>query len=121
MDLELYIDQNYEFKNSSTIKYYYLNLNAEAVQSAFNRNFKNASYVLEKEGANYQLFRIPGHPDDYKLMSHNCVTVSVNALVDGSGSHPTLDRLRGAILPAAVGNLLDQDYENKQGLVYKVE
>lgn len=117
----IYIDQNYEFKNSSAIKYYYLNLNAEAVQSAFNRNFKNASYVLEKEGANYQLFRIPGHPDDYKLMSHNCVTVSVDALVDGSGSHPTLDRLRGAILPAAVGNLLDQDYENKQGLVYKVE
>lgn len=36
-------------------------------------------------------------------MSHNSVTVSVDALVDGSGSHPTLDRLRGAILPAAVG------------------
>lgn len=117
----IYIDQNYEFKNSSAIKYYYLNLNAEAVQSAFNRNFKNANYVLEKEGASYQLFRIPGHPDDYKLMSHNCVTVSVDALVAGSGSHPTLDRLRGAILPAAVGNLLDQDYENNQGLVYKVE
>lgn len=51
MDLELYIyiDQNYEFKNSSAIKYYYLNLNAEAVQSAFNRNFKNAEYVLEKK------------------------------------------------------------------------
>nr|WP_233542449.1 hemagglutinin repeat-containing protein [Veillonella sp. AF42-16] len=117
----IYIDQNYEFKNSSAIKYYYLNLNAEAVQSAFNRNFKNANYVLEKEGANYQFYRIPGHPDDYQLMSHNCVTVSVAALVDGSGSHPTLDRLRGAILPAAVGNLLDQDYENNQGLVYKVE
>ena len=28
-------------------------------------------------------------------MSHNSVTVSVDALVDGSGSHPTLDRLRG--------------------------
>ena len=42
-------------------------------------------------------------------------------IIDGSGSHPTLDRLRGAILPAAVGNLLDQDYENNQGLVYKVE
>lgn len=95
--------------------------NAEAVQSAFNRNFKNAEYVLEKKGENYQLYRIPGHPDDYQLMSHNCVTVSVDALVDGSGSHPTLDRLRGAILPAAVGNLLDQDYENNQGLVYKVE
>ena len=117
----IYIDQNYEFKNSSAIKYYYLNLNAEAVQSAFNRNFKNAEYVLEKKGENYQLYRIPGHPDDYQLMSHNCVTVSVDALVDGSGSHPTLDRLRGAILPAAVGNLLDQDYENNQGLVYKVE
>ena len=117
----IYIDQNYEFKNSSAIKYYYLNLNAEAVQSAFNRNFKNANYVLEKKGTNYQFYRIPGHPDDYQLMSHNCVTVSVAALVDGSGSHPTLDRLRGAILPAAVGNLLDQDYENNQGLVYKVE
>lgn len=49
MDLELYIDQKYEFKKSSDIKYYYLNLNAEAVQSAFNRNFKNAEYVLEKK------------------------------------------------------------------------
>lgn len=117
----IYIDQKYEFKKSSDIKYYYLNLNAEAVQSAFNRNFKNAEYVLEKKGENYQLYRIPGHSDDYQLMSHNCVTVSVDALVDGSGSHPTLDRLRGAILPAAVGNLLDQDYENNQGLVYKVE
>ena len=117
----IYIDQKYEFKKSSDIKYYYLNLNAEAVQSAFNRNFKNAEYVLEKKGENYQFYRIPGHPDDYQLMSHNCVTVSVDALVDGSGSHPTLDRLRGAILPAAVGNLLDQDYENNQGLVYKVE
>ena len=117
----IYIDPKYEFKKSSDIKYYYLNLNAEAVQSAFNRNFKNAEYVLEKKGENYQFYRIPGHPDDYQLMSHNCVTVSVDALVDGSGSHPTLDRLRGAILPAAVGNLLDQDYENNQGLVYKVE
>ena len=40
------------------------------------------------------IIRIPGHPDDYKLMSHNCVTVSVDALVDGSGDHPTLDRLK---------------------------
>ena len=117
----IYIDPKYEFKKSSDIKYYYLNLNAEAVQSAFNRNFKNAEYVLEKKGENYQFYRITGHPDDYQLRSHNCVTVSVDALVDGSGSHPTLDRLRGAILPAAVGNLLDQDYENNQGLVYKVE
>ena len=117
----IYIDQNYKLKESSDIKYYYLNLNPEAVQDAFNRNFKNANYVLEKEGDDYQLFRIPGHPDDYKLMSHNCVTVSVDALVDGSGDHPTLDRLKGAILPAAVENLLDDDYENNRGLVYKVE
>lgn len=61
----IYIDQKYEFKKSSDIKYYYLNLNAEAVQSAFNRNFKNAEYVLEKKGENYQFYRIPGHPDDY--------------------------------------------------------
>lgn len=45
----IYIDPKYEFKKSSDIKYYYLNLNAEAVQSAFNRNFKNAEYVLEKK------------------------------------------------------------------------
>ena len=117
----IYIDQNYKLKESSDIKYYYLNLNPEAVQDAFNRNFKNANYVLEKEGDDYQLFRIPGHPDDYKLMKHNCVTVSVKALVDGSGDHPTLDRLKGAILSAAVENLLDDDYENNRGLVYKVE
>ena len=117
----IYIDQNYKLKESSDIKYYYLNLNPEAVQDAFNRNFKNANYVLEKEDDDYQLFRIPGHPDDYKLMNHNCVTVSVDALVDGSGDHPTLDRLKGAILPAAVENLLDDDYENNRGLVYKVE
>ena len=55
------------------------------------------------------------------MMSHNCVTVSVDALVDGSGDHPTLDRLKGAILPAAVENLLDDDYENNRGLVYKVK
>ena len=117
----IYIDPNYKLKESSDIKYYYLNLNPEAVQDAFNRNFKNANYVLEKEGDDYQLFRIPGHPDDYKLMKHNCVTVSVKALVDGSGDHPTLDRLKGAILSAAVENLLDDDYENNRGLVYKVE
>ena len=117
----IYIDQNYKLKESSDIKYYYLNLNPEAVQDAFNRNFKNANYVLEKEGDDYQLFRIPGHPDDYKLMKHNCVTVSVKALVDGSGEHPTLNRLRGAITPGAVENLLDDDYENNRGLVYKVE
>ena len=80
-----------------------------------------AIHLLEKEGDDYQLFRIPGHPDDYKLMKHNCVTVSVDALVDGSGDHPTLDRLKGAIRPAAVENLLDEDYENNRGLVYKVE
>ena len=117
----IYIDQNYKLKESSDIKYYYLNLNPEAVQDAFNRNFKNANYVLEKEGDDYQLFRIPGHPDDYKLMKHNCVTVSVEALVDGSGEHPTLNRLRGAVTPGAVENLLDDDYENNRGLVYKVE
>lgn len=55
------------------------------------------------------------------MMSHNCVTVSVDALVDGSGDYPTLDRLKGAILSAAVENLLDDDYENNRGLVYKVE
>lgn len=55
------------------------------------------------------------------MMSHNCVTVSVDALVDGSGEHPTLNRLRGAIIPGAVENLLDEDYENNRGLVYKVE
>ena len=117
----IYIDQNYKLKESSDIKYYYLNLNPEAVQDAFNRNFKNANYVLEKEGDDYQLFRIPGHPDDYRLMEHNCVTVSVKALVDGSGEHPTLNRLRGAVIPDAVENLLDEDYENNRGLVYKVE
>ena len=117
----IYIDQNYKFKKTSDIKYYYLNLNSEAIQAAFNRNFKYENYVLEKEGDDYQLFRIPGHPNDYKLMSHNCVTISVKALVDGSGDHPTLDRLKGAIRPAAVENLLDEDYENNRGLVYKVE
>ena len=117
----IYIDQNYKLKKTSDIKYYYLNLNPEAIQAAFNRNFKYENYVLEKEGNDYQLFRIPGHPNDYKLMSHNCVTVSVKALVDGSGDYPTLNRLRGAIIPGAVENLLDEDYENNCGLVYKVE
>ena len=117
----IYIDQNYKLKESSDIKYYYLNLNPEAVQDAFNRNFKNANYVLEESGDSYQFFRIPGHLDDYRLMEHNCVTVSVKALVDGSGEHPTLNRLRGAVTPGAVENLLDDDYENNRGLVYKVE
>lgn len=52
------------------------NLKPKAIQAAFNRNFKNANYVLEESGA---------------------------------------------IRPAAVENLLDDDYENNRGLVYKVE
>ena len=87
----------------------------------FNTVWNTDIYVLEKSGDSYQFFRIPGHPDDYRLMEHNCVTVSIKALVDGSGEHPTLNRLRGAVIPGAVENLLDEDYENNRGLVYKVE
>lgn len=87
----------------------------------FNTIWNTDIYVLEESGDSYQFFRIPGHPDDYRLMEHNCVTVSVKTLVDGSGEHRTLNRLRGAIIPGAVENLLDEDYENNRGLVYKVE
>ena len=87
----------------------------------FNTIWNTDIYVLEESGDSYQFFRIPGHLDDYRLMEHNCVTVSVKALVDGSGEHSTLNRLRGAIIPGAVENLLDEDYENNRGLVYKVE
>lgn len=51
-------------------------LNPEAIQAAFNRNFKNANYVLEESGT---------------------------------------------VIPGTVENLLDEDYENNRGLVYKVE